>query len=213
MNEEGVKLLSQTEGQTAVTLARDAIQTFLRVGEMLDGSEIQLPEIFNETRGVFVTLTKNGELRGCIGHPYADSPLKYAITDSALSAALKDPRFPPVNASEMDSISIEVTILTKPELIKSPPKDIPSSIKIGKHGLIVKSGYRQGLLLPQVAPENDFDEIDFLDHTCLKAGLPQDAWTTGAEVYCFEGQIFSEKEPGGEAIEKDFEESSCAKES
>ncbi len=209
---EGVKLLSYTEGQAAVTLARDAIETFLRVGEMLDGSETKLPEIFDEVRGVFVTLTKKGELRGCIGHPYADTPLKYAITDSALSAALKDPRFLPVRISELDIIAVEVTILTRPELIDVPPKELSSSIRIGKHGLIVKSGYRQGLLLPQVAQENDFDEIEFLNHTCLKAGLPQDAWVTGAEVYCFEGQIFSEKEPNGEVIEKELDEGSCSKE-
>ncbi|WP_342304259.1 TIGR00296 family protein [Methanolobus sp. ZRKC5] len=207
---EGVKLLANTEGQAAVQLARDAIETYLRTGEMIDGSEIQLPEIFNEVRGVFVTLTVNGDLRGCIGHPYADSPLRYAITDSALSAALRDPRFPPVHVSEMSSIVVEVTILTRPELVDVPPKDLPSSIKIGKHGLIVKSGYRQGLLLPQVAPENDFDEIEFLNHTCMKAGLPHDAWVTGAEVYSFEGQIFSEKEPNGEIVEKDFNDKACS---
>ncbi|WMW23459.1 TIGR00296 family protein [Methanolobus mangrovi] len=205
-------MLSYTEGQAAVQLARDAIETYLRTGEMLDGSEIQLPEIFDEVRGVFVTLTINGDLRGCIGHPYADSPLRYAITDSALSAALRDPRFPPVGISEMDNILVEVTVLTKPELVDVPPKDLPSSIKIGKHGLIVKSGYRQGLLLPQVAPENDFDEIEFLNHTCMKAGLPHDAWVTGAEVYSFEGQIFSEKEPNGEIVEKDFNDKACSSE-
>jgi len=209
---EGVKLLSHTEGQAAVQLARDAIETYLRTGEMLDGSEIQLPPIFNEVRGVFVTLSKDGDLRGCIGHPYADSHLRNAIADSALSAALRDPRFPPVDVKEMDSITVEVTILTKPELMDVPPKDLPSSIKIVRHGLIVKSGYRQGLLLPQVAPENDFDEVEFLNHTCMKAGLPCDAWAEGAEIYAFEGQIFSEKEPNGEIVEKDFNNKECSSE-
>jgi uncharacterized protein (TIGR00296 family) len=207
---EGVKLLSYTDGQAAVQLARDAIEVYLRTGEMMDGSEIQLPSIFNEVRGVFVTLTEDGDLRGCIGHPYADSHLRYAIADSALSAALRDPRFPPVSIAEMDSITVEVTILTRPELLDVPPKDLPSSIKIGRHGLIVKSGYRQGLLLPQVAPENNFDEIEFLNHTCMKAGLPRDAWVTGVEVYAFEGQIFSEKEPKGEIVEKDFNDKTCS---
>ncbi|WP_340820505.1 TIGR00296 family protein [Methanolobus sp. WCC4] len=207
---EGVKLLSHTEGQAAVQLARDAIETYLRTGEMLDGSEIQLPPIFNEVRGVFVTLTKDGDLRGCIGHPYADSHLRNAIADSALSAALRDPRFPPVDIKEINDITVEVTILTRPELMDVPPKKLPTSIKIGRHGLIVKSGYRQGLLLPQVAPENDFDEIEFLNHTCMKAGLPCDAWAQGAEVYAFEGQIFSEKEPNGEVVEKDFNDRECS---
>ncbi len=207
---EGVKLLSDTEGQSAVQLARDAIELYLRTGEMMDGSEIQLPDIFDEIRGVFVTLTKGHDLRGCIGHPYADSSLRHAVTDSALSAALRDPRFPPVRKEELDEITVEVTILTKPELVDAAPKDLPSSIKIGRHGLIVKSGYRQGLLLPQVAPENNFDEIEFLNHTCIKAGLPHDAWVTGAEVYAFEGQIFTETKPYGEITEKDFKEGACS---
>ncbi|WP_407357344.1 TIGR00296 family protein [Methanolobus sp. WCC5] len=204
-------MLSDSQGGAAVRLARNTIETYLRTGKMMDGSESHLPAVFNENRGVFVTLTKKGNLRGCIGHPYADSPLMGAITDSALSAALRDPRFPPVSIKEMSNITIEVTILTRPELIDVPPKDLPSSIRIGKHGLIVKSGHRQGLLLPQVAPENDFDEVEFLSHTCLKAGLPHDAWVMGAEVYCFEGQIFSEKEPGGEIFEKDLSKGSCSK--
>ncbi|WP_167848847.1 TIGR00296 family protein [Methanolobus halotolerans] len=205
-------MLTEEEGKTAVHLARDAIETYLRTGEMMDGSEIQLPSIFDEPRGVFVTLSKNGELRGCIGHPYGDSPLKHAITDSAISAGFRDPRFPPVRIDEMTFVTIEVTVLTRPEQINVEPRDLPSSIKIGRHGLIVKSGYRQGLLLPQVAPENQMDEVEFLGHTCLKAGLPPDAWATGAEVYCFEGQIFSEKEPNGEVFEKDIREKACLKE-
>lgn len=204
-----VRKLSLSEGELAVELARDTIGTYIRTGEMLDGSEIQLPDVFNDVRGVFVTLTKNGVLRGCIGQPYASSSLRHAITDSALSAALRDPRFPPLSRGELDAVSIEVTILTTPVLVDVPPKELPMSIKIGKHGLIVRSGYRQGLLLPQVAPENDFDEIEFLNHTCIKAGLAHDAWTTGAQVYSFEGQIFSETGPNGRIIEKDFDNESC----
>jgi hypothetical protein len=210
--EEKVTLLTEEEGKKAVGLARDTIETYLRTGEMIDGSEIQLPAIFDEPRGVFVTLTKKGELRGCIGHPYADSALKYAITDSAISAGFRDPRFPQVRIDEMTNVTVEVTVLTQPERMDVPPKDLPSSIKIGRHGLIIKSGYRQGLLLPQVAPENEMDEVEFLSHTCLKAGLSPDAWATGAEVYCFEGQIFTEKEPNGEVVEKDILEKACLRE-
>ncbi len=200
----GEKSLSQKEGQTAVHVARDTIDTYLNTGNAINELDIDLPEIFNEDRGIFVTLYKKGALRGCIGHPYADSPLKNAIVDSAISAAIKDPRFPPVTIDEMEDITVEVTVLTKPELIDVSPKELPSSITIGKHGLIVKSGYRQGLLLPQVAPENDFDEVEFLSHTCIKAGLPHDAWITGAEVYRFQGQIFSEKTPSGQVVEKEY---------
>lgn len=202
-------MLTESEGVIAVQLARNTIEAYLRTGKMTDGFEMELPPIFDEKRGVFVTLTKDELLRGCIGHPYPDSPLKYAITDSAISAALRDPRFPPVRSDEMKRVVVEVTVLTPPERIEALPKDLPGKIEIGRHGLIVKKGYRQGLLLPQVAPENDMDEIDFLSHTCLKAGLEYDAWITGAEVYCFEGQIFAEIEPKGDIIEKQFEKKAC----
>lgn len=204
-------ILTENEGKIAVKLARDTIETYLKSGRTIDGSETVLPSVFNENRGVFVTLTKDELLRGCIGHPYPDSPLKYAITDSAISAAFRDPRFPPLHTDEMKRIVVEVTILTPPKRIEASPKELPGKIEIGRHGLIVKKGYHQGLLLPQVAPENDMDEIDFLSHTCLKAGLEYDAWLTGAEVYSFEGQIFAEKEPNGEVVEKHFDKNASKK--
>ena len=199
-------MLTETEGRAAVKLARKTIETFLSEGKLSGPQESgsDLSPVFGENRGVFVTLTEDGLLRGCIGHPYPDSTLKEAILDSAVSAATRDPRFPPVGKEELDSIVVEVTILTQPEKINVPPKDLPDKVIIGKHGLIVKQGYYQGLLLPQVAPENNMDSIDFLSHTCMKAGLSPDAWVKGAEVYCFEGQIFKEKEPGGEVIEEKF---------
>jgi uncharacterized protein (TIGR00296 family) len=199
-------MLTETEGKDAVKLARKTIELFL-VGKRFSGPEelgFKLSLVFGEKRGVFVTLTENGLLRGCIGHPFPDSTLEEAIMDSAVSAATRDPRFPPLEKDELDNIVVEVTILTPPEKIEAPPKELPNLIEIGKHGLIVKQGYCQGLLLPQVAPENDMDAIDFLGHTCLKAGLSPDAWLRGAEVSCFEGQIFKEKAPKGEVFEEKF---------
>jgi uncharacterized protein len=197
-------MLTETEGRNAVKLARKTIESFLSEKRLPKPEELgfELSPVFGEKRGVFVTLTENELLRGCIGHPYPDSTLGEAITDSAISAATRDPRFPPVGEEELDNIVVEVTILTPPEKINAPPKEIPSHIEIGRHGLIVKQGYYQGLLLPQVAPENNMDCIDFLGHTCLKAGLSPDAWLRGAEVHCFEGQIFKEKEPRGEVFEE-----------
>ncbi len=199
-------MLTNNDGDMAVHLARNTIEVFLDKGTVPKLSDIDLSDIFNEKRGVFVTLTKQGILRGCIGYPYPDSPLGSAIIDSAISAATRDPRFPPVNVSEMDDIVVEVTVLTQPELINVQPNELPEIIEIGRHGLIVKEGYYQGLLLPQVAPENNFDEVEFLDHTCLKAGLPPDAWRKGAQVYWFEGQIFKETVPRGNVIEEIFGE-------
>ncbi|AKB77442.1 hypothetical protein MSHOH_0959 [Methanosarcina horonobensis HB-1 = JCM 15518] len=202
----GSSMLTETEGRAAVELARKTIEKLLMGGRVPGPRDtgMDLPPVFGENRGVFVTLTENGMLRGCIGHPYPDSTLEQAIIDSAISAAARDPRFPPVVGEELDSIIVEVTILTQPEKINVPPEELPDKVEIGKHGLIVKQGYCQGLLLPQVAPEHGMDSIDFLGHTCMKAGLSPDAWVKGAEVYCFEGQIFKEKEPGGEVVEEKF---------
>lgn len=199
-------MLTETEGRNAVKLARNTIESFLSERRLPKPEELgfELSPVFGEKRGVFVTLTENGLLRGCIGYPYPDSTLEDAIMDSAAAAAVRDPRFPPVEESELKDIVVEVTILTPPERINVPPKELPNNIEIGRHGLIVKHGYCQGILLPQVALENDMDCIDFLGHTCLKAGLPPDAWLRGAEVHCFEGQIFKEKEPQGEVFEEKF---------
>lgn len=197
-------ILTISEGKQAVTLARDTIETLLRDEQRVESSSRGLARVFNEERGVFVTLTTRSGLRGCIGHPYPDSALKDAIVDSAISAATRDPRFPAVQMSEMDTITVEVTVLTPPERIDVPPHELPDAIEIGRHGLIVKMGFNSGLLLPQVAPENNFSVIEFLNHTCMKAALPPDAWLNGAEVYCFEGQIFKESAPRGEIIEGSF---------
>ncbi len=197
-------MLDAREGELAISLARKTIEEYLDTGKRLNPEEEHLPPIFQELRGVFVTLNKNDDLRGCIGHPYPDSILQDALVDSAISAATRDPRFPEVSSDELSSVTVEVSILTPPELIEAPPQELPNLIEIGKHGLIVKQGFYQGLLLPQVAPENKFDAVDFLNHTCLKAGLFPDAWLTGSEVYWFEGQIFAEKTPAGEVVEKQF---------
>jgi uncharacterized protein (TIGR00296 family) len=198
-------MLTKSEGELAVNLARKAIEECLKNGKKssLEG----LPGVFREKRGVFVTLnTKKAskELRGCIGRPYPLIPLGEAIIASAVNAARDDPRFPPVRPEEIDELSIEVTVLTVPELIKAKPEKLPEKIVIGRDGLIVVQGANTGLLLPQVAVEHSFDKIEFICQTCWKAGLPTDAWLKGAQVYKFEGQIFEEMEPRGEVREKDI---------
>ncbi|WP_456329334.1 TIGR00296 family protein [Archaeoglobus sp.] len=196
-----VKLLSKEDGERAVKLAREAIETYLEERKIL---QKRLDGVFSEKRGVFTTLTKHGNLRGCIGFPYPVKRLDEAIIESAIAAAVDDPRFEPVRLSEMNEIVVEVTILTPPEKIEAKPKDLPNHVEIGRHGLIVKMGPFSGLLLPQVAVEYNMDAEEFLSETCMKAGLPLDCWLTGAEVYRFEGQIFKEKEPRGEVVEVDI---------
>ncbi|RLI87020.1 MAG: TIGR00296 family protein [Archaeoglobales archaeon] len=190
--------LSVDEGIKAVKLARRAIETYLESGEVI---KERYTGAFEKQRGVFTTLTKSGDLRGCIGYPYPIKRLDEAIIESAISAAVNDPRFPPVKLKEMDEICVEVTVLTLPEKINAKPVELPKHIEIGKHGLLIKMGPFSGLLLPQVAVEFGFDAEEFLSHTCMKANLPPDCWLTGAEVYRFEGQIFKEVKPRGEIVE------------
>lgn len=196
-------MLNLDEGRAAVSLARDSLSNYVARGARI--SPVDLPPVFLEKRGVFVTLHEDGELRGCIGFPYPVMPLGAAIIDSAIQAGIADPRFMPVTRAELDRIVFEVTILTTPEPLDVEPGKLPDSVEVGRHGLIVKRGIDSGLLLPQVATEFGLDSTDFLCQTCLKAGLPVDAWLDeGTSVQCFEAQIFAEDGPKGAVVEKDL---------
>jgi uncharacterized protein (TIGR00296 family) len=187
-----MNLLTEEEGKAALRLAREAIETYLKSGKRIKPN---LTGCFKEKSGVFVSIHKNGELRGCIGHPYPNLPLGEAIVDAAISAATSDPRFEPIRIDELDKLKLEVTVLSPMELIKAKPKDLPKEIIIGKHGLLVKKGIYSGLLLPQVPVEQCWDAEEFLSYTCLKANLPPDAWwDEDTKIYRFAGQIFSEGE-------------------
>jgi len=196
-------MLSLDEGIKAVKSARNAVESYVK--NHAPPSSSNIGEVFEEKQGVFVTLHTYPEhdLRGCIGIPLPVMSLKEAIIESAQSAT-RDPRFPPLEENEIDSIIIEVTILTKPELIKvDQPQDYPSNIEIGRDGLIVEQGFYKGLLLPQVPVEQGWDKEEFLSHTCMKAGLLPDAWfDKNTKIFKFSGQIFSEVEPGGKIKEK-----------
>ena len=184
-------LLSQTEGQLALQLARLYAESAV-TGKPPRGDP-ELTEIFTEKRGVFVTLTKCGDLRGCIGFPFPVIPLADAIKDAAQHAAVNDPRFYPVNEGELRQIKIEVTILTQPLLLECEPGERPSAVIVGRHGLIAEMNGHTGLLLPQVAVEYGWDAEEFLRETCNKAGLHPDAWTNAScNILTFEGQIFKE---------------------
>lgn len=193
-------MLELHEGELAVKIARESIKRALK-GERVKSEDFRFPETFNEKRGVFVTLYRNGELRGCIGFPYPILPLKEALIKAALSAAFEDPRFLPVRAEEMSRIRISVTILSEPEKLICRAEERPDKIEIGKHGIIVRRGIFQGLLLPQVATEYGWDAKTFLTQTCLKAGLPPESWLDeDTEVLIFTGEIFEEVEPEGKVI-------------
>jgi len=147
----------------------------------------EIPLKMKENRGAFVTLEKNNELRGCIGYILPIYPLCETVMKVARSAALEDPRFPAVTERELKDITVEVSVLTVPEMITNP-----NVIEVGKHGIIIRRGYNQGLLLPQVATDYGWDRETFLEHTCLKAGLPRDAWKDkNAEIQIFSAQVFN----------------------
>jgi uncharacterized protein (TIGR00296 family) len=188
-----MKVLSPEEGAAALALARQALEAAVRNVRFTPPA---LTPVFREKRGVFVTLTERRELRGCIGLPYPVMPLAEAIREAAASAALQDPRFPPVGPEELPRIRVEVTVLSVPAPLSGPPENREACVRVGVHGLIAQGMGRSGLLLPQVATEYRWTACEFLDHTCVKAGLPPGSWKSPRiEVLSFEGQIFDEKEP------------------
>ena len=139
--------------------------------------------------GAFVTLRMKGRLRGCIGYPDAALPLIEVIQRCAVSAAMSDPRFPPLSPDEWSDLDLEVSVLGPIE----PVGDI-EDVVVGRHGLIVEFGGRRGLLLPQVATEWNWNAEEFACQTCTKAGLPGDAWQKGAKLFKFEAEVFGESD-------------------
>lgn len=169
-------------------IARDAIFT------TFEDKPAPIPDdrFLDEKRGVFVTLTKDKSLRGCIGFPEPHYPLGEAIAQAAKSAAFSDPRFDTVTKEEMEDIKIEISVLTEPEPFSSKtPEGIIKQIEIGRDGLILEHAGRTGLLLPQVPVDQDWDVREFLHQLCLKAGTEHDAWQRG-RLYKFQAEIFRE---------------------
>ena len=140
-----------------------------------------------EDRGAFVTITKGGALRGCIGRVLSDRPLVAVVAEMARAAALEDPRFPPVGADELDGLDIEISAMGRLRRV-----DGPRDVTIGRDGLIVRQGGRSGLLLPQVATDHGCDAERFLEETCRKAGLPGDAWREGSQIEAFGAEVWGE---------------------
>ena len=116
-------------------------------------------------------------------------PLYQTVREVAEATALRDPRFDPVSPNELADLDLEISALTVPRVIEEV-----SEIQVGLHGLIIRRGYRQGLLLPQVATEYGWDRQTFLEQTCRKAGLPTNAWKDkDTEIEIFSAEVFGEK--------------------
>lgn len=167
--------------------ARESIRSIFGDAEFPKPDYDTFPEL-KKHRGAFVTLTINGELRGCIGYLIAQQPLFDVVCEVAKQAAFSDPRFPPLQEKELDSIQIEISVLSDFTSIKSYDE-----IEIGKHGLLLEEGGR-GLLLPQVAVEHKMNREEFLSAVCRKAGLYSEYWKERQlKVKVFTAEIFSEE--------------------
>jgi len=189
MSEQG---FTEEEKQYLLRVARESIEA------TLDGKEYSPPqppsERLLEKHGVFVTLTINGELRGCIGYLEPLKPLVYAVIDNAVNAAFEDPRFPPLQRNELSKIKIEISILSNPEEIHPhSPEELLKQLKPGVHGLIIRKGWAVATFLPQVWDELPTHE-QFLANLCVKAGLYPDEWREpGMRFFIYTVEKFEEE--------------------
>jgi len=175
---------SESERHQLLQLAHDAVAAALEKRAL----DLSPPtDHLGEQRGAFTTLHENGELRGCVGYVFPMYSLYRTIAETAVAAALNDSRFIPVSVDELPRLQVEISIL-------SPLQPIdPEEVEVGKHGLLITYGQRRGLLLPQVPLEHHWDREMFLRQTCVKAGLPKDAWEHGAKVEAFTAEVFGEE--------------------
>jgi len=183
--DRGEYSLTPEEKAELLRLARASVTEFIGSRVVIEDASGQAK--FLEPRGVFVTLTKGGDLRGCIGFIEPVAPLGQAVIRAAIYAATEDPRFPPVRPAELRDLKFEISVLT-------PVREIsdPREVTVGRHGLIIARDGLKGVLLPQVPVENKWDRETFLEQASLKAGLPRDAWRQGAKLYVFEAIVFHE---------------------
>jgi len=185
----GSQMLSKEQRKKLLQIARQTMEAYVTTGKRLEVKEDD--PLFNREMGAFVTLHRRGQLRGCIGNIIGRGPLYLTVRDMAIQASTEDPRFAPVTASELADIDLEVSVLSELEEIDDPEK-----IEMGKHGVLVRDGFRSGVYLPQVATETGWSKKEFMSSLCSqKAGLPPDAWKTGTcKVYVFTAEVFGEKE-------------------
>jgi len=180
--------LGQKEKDSLIALAKRSVETAVREGKLYEPASADFPTLQQE-RGVFVTLTEKGNLRGCIGLIAAEKPLYLGVRDAATSAALQDPRFSPVTEGELPALEYEISVLTPFRRIY----DV-SDVQVGRDGLLMIQGHYKGLLLPQVPGEFGWDRKTFLEETCVKAGLPRQAWRDeDTDIFAFSALVFNER--------------------
>ncbi len=179
--------LDEAQQKKLLEIARQSIEGYVKEGRV---PEFRVDDpVLLEKRGVFVTIFEDGDLRGCIGTHTSDMPLYRTVSDMAVESACRDPRFAPLRKDELDRINIKVSVyLMEPTKIEGPEQ-----IVLGEHGIIFKKGLRSSTFLPEVAVEQGWDKEATLRHLAMKAGLPADAYKSGAEFYVYKTQVFGEK--------------------
>ena len=179
--------LNTREQQALLAIARQAIIHGVQTGQ--EYIEPREEKTLNQRNGCFVTIKQNGQLRGCIGNFQSELPLFKEVAQMAQASAAKDPRFYPLKENDLDNFTLEISVLSPLQKIE----DI-EEIEVGKHGIYIEKSFYRGVLLPQVALEHNWDRLTFLKQTCIKAGLPTDAWKADdAEIYVFSAQVFAEE--------------------
>ncbi len=183
------ELLNDKQKKRLLEIARKTLETYLKKGETLEFKEND--PVLNKELGAFVTLHKYGELRGCIGNMIGKGPLYLTVRDMAIAASTQDPRFPRVIEDELDTIDIEISVLSELEKVADA-----GIIKMGTHGVLIRKGFSSGVFLPQVATETGWSKEEFMNNLCAhKAGLLPDAWKTGeVDIYIFTAEVFGEKD-------------------
>ena len=179
--------LNTREQQALLAIARQAIVHGVQTGQ--EYIEPREEKTLNQRNGCFVTIKQNGQLRGCIGNFQSELPLFKEVAQMAQASAAKDPRFYPLKENDLDNFNLEISVLSPLQKIE----DI-GEIEVGKHGIYIEKSFYRGVLLPQDALEHNWDRLTFLKQTCIKAGLPTDAWKAeDAEIYVFSAQVFAEE--------------------
>jgi len=179
------EILTENERGELLKIARDAILSYVTSGKV-PAVETASKGLNLET-GCFVTIKQKGQLRGCIGNFVSDKPLYKLVQEMAVSAATRDPRFYPMKANDLGDFEVDISVLSPLEKAGSVEE-----IQVGTHGIYIIKGSHRGVLLPQVATDYGWDRDEFLRHTCIKAGLPENAWQEECEIYIFSAQAFGE---------------------
>ena len=179
--------LTESDKQLLLKIARDAVR-FELLGQSPSWPHIS-SDVLIENHGIFVSIHKNGQLRGCVGKIQPAEPLYRSAADCAVGAALSDPRFLPLTLDELSVVEFEISVLSPMQTVR----DV-TAIEVGKHGLLISKNHSRGLLLPQVATTYGWDSERFLEETCKKAGLRGGDWKDGANIQCFSASVFCEKQ-------------------